>query len=175
MDTTLAAPVVAPASAPPVAVAAAGEYLSLRLGAEEYGIDILRVQEIRSYETPTHIANSPAYRKGVVNLRGVIVPVVDLGRALGGAPIADAATSRIAIVEIDGLVFGLRADAAAEVLAVPGSSVQSPPALVAQSGYDAIRAVVRRPDLPPVLVLALESVLETVYRSKLREIPKEAA
>ena len=134
-----------------------------------------QVREIVRAQTLTPLPRAPELVEGVIDLRGVIVPVVDLGRALGGAPIADAATSRIAIVEIDGLVFGLRADAAAEVLAVPGSSVQSPPALVAQSGYDAIRAVVRRPDLPPVLVLALESVLETVYRSKLREIPKEAA
>jgi purine-binding chemotaxis protein CheW len=61
---------------------AAGEYLTFRLGAEEYGIDILKVQEIRSYETPTRIANAPAFVKGVVNLRGVIVPIVDLRLSL---------------------------------------------------------------------------------------------
>ena len=151
------------------------ELACLEVRGQVYGIDVQQVREIVRAQTLTPLPRAPELVEGVIDLRGVIVPVVDLGRALGGAPIADAATSRIAIVEIDGLVFGLRADAAAEVLAVPGSSVQSPPALVAQSGYDAIRAVVRRPDLPPVLVLALESVLETVYRSKLREIPKEAA
>jgi hypothetical protein len=56
----------------------AREYLTFRLGQEEYGIDILRVQEIRSYEQPTRIANAPAHVKGVINLRGVIVPIVDL-------------------------------------------------------------------------------------------------
>ena len=56
----------------------AGEYLTFRLGTEEYGIDILRVQEIRSYEEPTRIANAPHFIKGVVNLRGVIVPLVDI-------------------------------------------------------------------------------------------------
>ncbi|MFW9617604.1 chemotaxis protein CheW [Aquabacterium sp.] len=59
-------------------VPAGREYLTFRLGSEEYGIDILKVQEIRSYEPPTKIANAPAYLKGVVNLRGVIVPIVDL-------------------------------------------------------------------------------------------------
>ena len=54
------------------------EYLSFKLGAEEYGIDILKVQEIRAYEPPTRIANAPAHIKGVVNLRGTIVPIVDL-------------------------------------------------------------------------------------------------
>ena len=56
---------------------ASAEFLTFRLGGEEYGIDILRVQEIRSYEEPTRIANAPDFIKGVVNLRGVIVPVVD--------------------------------------------------------------------------------------------------
>ena len=54
------------------------EFLAFKLGAEEYGIDILRVQEIRSYEAPTRIANAPDFIKGVVNLRGVIVPIVDM-------------------------------------------------------------------------------------------------
>ncbi|HET6786606.1 MAG TPA: chemotaxis protein CheW, partial [Aquabacterium sp.] len=54
------------------------EFLTFRLGSEEYGIDILKVQEIRSYEPPTKIANAPSYLKGVVNLRGVIVPIIDL-------------------------------------------------------------------------------------------------
>ena len=60
-----------------------GEYLTFRLGGEEYGIDILRVQEIRSYEQPTRIANAPHFIKGVVNLRGVIVPIVDLRLKFG--------------------------------------------------------------------------------------------
>jgi purine-binding chemotaxis protein CheW len=54
------------------------EFLAFKLGAEEYGIDILRVQEIRSYEEPTRIANAPPFVKGVVNLRGVIVPIIDM-------------------------------------------------------------------------------------------------
>jgi purine-binding chemotaxis protein CheW len=121
------------------------------------------------------LPRAPELVEGVIDLRGVIIPVVDLGRALGGAPVEHDASARIAIVEIDGLAFGLRAEAASEVLAVNGSDVQSPPALVAQSGYDAIRAVVRRRGTTPVLVLALEAVLESVYRSGLREATKEAA
>jgi purine-binding chemotaxis protein CheW len=54
------------------------EFLAFKLGSEEYGIDILRVQEIRSFEPPTRMANAPAYILGVINLRGVIVPIVDM-------------------------------------------------------------------------------------------------
>lgn len=56
----------------------AQEFLAFKLGDEEYGIDILKVQEIRSFEKPTRIAHSPAHVLGVINLRGIIVPVVDL-------------------------------------------------------------------------------------------------
>ena len=59
------------------------EYLSFKLGAEEYGIDILKVQEIRGYENPTRIANAAHFIKGVVNLRGVIVPIVDMRLRFG--------------------------------------------------------------------------------------------
>ena len=58
--------------------AGAREYLTFRLDKEEYGIDILKVQEIRGYEPPTRIAIAPAFIKGVVNLRGTIVPIVDM-------------------------------------------------------------------------------------------------
>ena len=54
------------------------EFLTFRLGGEEYGIDILKVNEIRGWEVPTVIANTPAFIKGVINLRGIIVPIVDL-------------------------------------------------------------------------------------------------
>ena len=62
------------------------EFLALKLGSEEYCIDILKVQEIRSYEPPTRIANAPEFLKGVINLRGVIVPIIDLRVKFGCVP-----------------------------------------------------------------------------------------
>jgi purine-binding chemotaxis protein CheW len=59
------------------------QFLTFRIGGEEYGIDILKVQEIRSYEAPTRIAHAPHFVKGVVNLRGVIVPIMDMRLKLG--------------------------------------------------------------------------------------------
>lgn len=151
------------------------ELACLEVRGQVYGVDVQQVREIVRAQTLTPLPRAPGLVEGVIDLRGVIVPVVDLGRALGGAPVANCADARIAIVEVGGLAFGLRADAASDVLAVMGSDVQSPPALVVQTGYDAIRAVVRRQGQPPVLVLALESVLESVYRSGLRDTSQEAA
>src|SRR5215468_2585255 len=83
-----------------------GEFLTFRLGAEEYGIDILRVQEIRSYEQPTRIANAPAFIKGVVNLRGVIVPIVDLRLKLGCATAEYNGFTVVIVLNVKGRVVG---------------------------------------------------------------------
>ena len=133
MDTALAPPVSTPpaAAAPPAAALAAGEYLSLKLGAEEYGIDILRVQEIRSYETPTHIANSPAYLKGVVNLRGVIVPVVDLRLkfALDAAEYNEFTV--VIVLNVAGRVVGVVVDSVSDVIQFAPDAIRPAPEFAA--------------------------------------------
>src|SRR5216110_2780688 len=86
------------------------EFLSFRLGAEEYGIDILTVREIRAFERPTRIANAPAFILGVVNLRGVIVPIVDLRIKFGMAqPTYDSSTVVI-ILNVAARVLGIVVD-----------------------------------------------------------------
>jgi len=107
------------------------EYLTFRLGSEEYGIDILKVQEIRSYEPPTKIANSPAYLKGVVNLRGVIVPIVDLRvkfncvRDDGQADI-DSFTVVI-VLNVKGRVVGAVVDSVSDVMQLAEQMIQPAP------------------------------------------------
>ncbi|RIK94704.1 MAG: hypothetical protein DCC71_23325 [Proteobacteria bacterium] len=150
------------------------ELACLEVHGQLFGIDVQQIREIVRAQTPTPLPKAPRLVEGVIDLRGAIVPVVDLGRALGGEPAREGRSTRIAIVEVEGLVFGLRASAAADVLPVAASDVQSPPALVAQAGYDAVRAVVRRAGAPPVLVLALEHVLESVYRSEIEDRAREA-
>lgn len=105
------------------------EFLSFRLGGEEYGIDILRVQEIRSYESPTRIANAPAFIKGVVNLRGVIVPVVDLRLKLG-CDIAEYNDFTVVIVlNVRGRVIGAVVDSVSDVIALGADSIKPAPEL----------------------------------------------
>lgn len=151
------------------------ELACLEVRGQVFGVEVAQIREIVRAPAITPLPNAPALLEGVIDLRGSIVPVVDLGRALGGDPIGEGAAARIALVEVDGLVFGLRAGGASDVLAVSASDVQSPPALIAQAGYEAVRAVVRRVGAPPVLVLSLEHVLESVYRSgidpSVRETP----
>ena len=111
------------------------EYLTFRLGSEEYGIDILKVQEIRSYEPPTKIANAPAYLKGVVNLRGVIVPIVDLRVKFNCANEqgqGDINSFTVVIVlNVKGRVVGAVVDSVSDVMQLSEQMIQPAPEMSA--------------------------------------------
>jgi purine-binding chemotaxis protein CheW len=103
------------------------EVLSFKLGAEEYGIDILKVQEIRGYEAPTRIANSPAFIKGVVNLRGVIVPIVDLRVRFNLADVQYNAFTVAIILNIAGRTVGMVVDSVSDVLELDPGQIKPAP------------------------------------------------
>ena len=133
LDIPLAAPATvraplrrAAASAGP-AIVAVREFLTFCLGAEEYGLDILRVQEIRSYEAPTRLANAPAFVKGVVNLRGVIIPIVDLRMALGCADVVYDDFTVIIILNVQGRVVGAVVDSVSDVIELRGDEIRPAP------------------------------------------------
>jgi purine-binding chemotaxis protein CheW len=109
-----------------VGQAAIRECLTFRLGGEEFGIDILRVQEIRGYETPTRIAGAPAFIKGVLNLRGVIVPVVDLRTKLGEAAPYDSVTVTI-ILSISDRTIGAVVDSVSDVIELALDQIRPAP------------------------------------------------
>lgn len=107
--------------------AANGEYLTFTLGAEEYGIDILKVQEIRGYDAVTRIANAPPYIKGVMNLRGTIVPIVDLRIKFQlGEPTYDEFTVVI-ILNLHGRTIGIVVDGVSDVIALDGEQIRPAP------------------------------------------------
>lgn len=130
-----------------------------------YAVEVTQVLEIVRCPPLVRLPHAPALIEGVVDLRGVVLPIVDLGRALGGAALRDPEHARVAVLRVDDLVFGLRVSAAVDVLALPAAQVEGLPRLAAQAGYEAVRAVVRRSGEKPVLVLSLEALLERVYRS----------
>lgn len=105
------------------------EFLAFRLGKEEYGIHILQTQEIRNFETLTRIANAPEYLKGVMNLRGVIVPVIDMRlRFATGSANFDESTVVI-VLNIKGHVIGMIVDSVSDVVTLPASAIKPPPEL----------------------------------------------
>ena len=143
------------------------ELATFELHGQDFAIDVTQIREIVRAQEVTPLPKAPNLIEGVVDLRGAVVPVVDLGRALGEAPVDPGAAARIVLIEVDGLLFGLRVGGATEVLGAEAGALEAPPALATQAGYDAVRAVVRRPDARPVLVLSVEHILESVFRSAL--------
>ncbi|MEO5771267.1 MAG: chemotaxis protein CheW [Burkholderiaceae bacterium] len=114
------------------------EYLSFKLGAEEYGIDILKVQEIRGYEPPTRLANVPDYIKGVVNLRGTIVPIVDLRIKfrLDSAEYNDFTV--VIILTVSGRVLGVVVDGVSDVTSLGADQIKPKPEFSAAVDADHI-------------------------------------
>jgi purine-binding chemotaxis protein CheW len=103
------------------------EYLVFTLGTEEYGIDILKVQEIRSYETVTRIANAPDFIKGVTNLRGVIVPIVDLRLKFDLGNVRYDHQTVVIILNVAGRVVGIVVDGVSDVLTLTGDDIKPAP------------------------------------------------
>jgi purine-binding chemotaxis protein CheW len=103
------------------------EFLSFTLGREEYGIDILKVQEIRGYDTVTGIANAPDFIKGVINLRGFIVPIIDMRIKFQlGTPTYDQFTVVI-ILNIAGRVVGMVVDSVSDVITLAPEQIKPAP------------------------------------------------
>jgi purine-binding chemotaxis protein CheW len=119
-------------------VSAVGEMMQLvtfKLGSEEFALDILLVQEINRRVEITKVPKTPEFVEGVMNLRGKIVPVLDLRKRFGLVGGEFTAQSRIIVVNIDKRVLGLIVDSVSEVLRIPEHTVEPPPPLVA--GIDA--------------------------------------
>ena len=103
------------------------EFLAFHLGGEEYGIDIQKVGEIRGYEATTHIANAPEFIKGVVNLRGIIVPIIDLRIKFAlGVPTYDQFTVVI-ILNLGQRVFGIVVDGVSDVITFAAEQIKPAP------------------------------------------------
>ena len=114
------------------------ELLTFTLGNEEYGIDILKVQEIRGYDAVTTIANPPEFIKGVINLRGVIVPIVDMRiKFKVGVPSYNEFTVVI-IMNVLGRVIGMVVDGVSDVVALSGDQIKPAPEMGAAMDTDYI-------------------------------------
>ncbi|MFZ4287659.1 chemotaxis protein CheW [Variovorax sp. HJSM1_2] len=107
--------------------ATAREYLTFRLSQEEYGIDILKVQEIRGYEAPTRIANAPPFIKGVVNLRGTIVPIVDMRLKFNCSEADYSSLTVVIILNLGSRIVGIVVDSVSDVLELQPENVKTAP------------------------------------------------
>lgn len=120
--------------------AAAGprEYLTFRLDQEEYGIDILKVQEIRGYERPTRIANAPEFIKGVVNLRGTIVPIIDMRLKFNCARAEYNSFTVVIVLNLRSRIVGIVVDSVSDVMELAPENVKAAPEIEASIDNSAV-------------------------------------
>ncbi len=136
---------------------------------QHYAIEVEYVREIVRVMEITPLPNAPVLIEGVIDLRGTVVPVIDLVRVLNMGKGATDMQARIVVLEVDGLVFGLWVDAATDVFSLDTRHMDDVPDLASHAGYDVIRHVVRRPNEPPIMVLAVDRIVESIYRSALAD------
>jgi purine-binding chemotaxis protein CheW len=104
------------------------ELLSFRLGGEEFSVSIMSVREIRGWTPPTPLPHAEAYMRGVINLRGTILPVIDLAQRLGMPPLAGEQRNVIIVVQSGGHLTGLLVEAVSDIVVLPRSALHPPPA-----------------------------------------------
>jgi purine-binding chemotaxis protein CheW len=117
------------------------EFLAFNLGDEEYGVDILRVQEIRSYEPPTRMANTPEFIKGVINLRGVIVPVIDMRIKFNLTPVNYDTFTVVIVLNIGTQVVGMVVDGVSDVITLTPDQLRPAPAFSSTIESDHVLAI----------------------------------
>jgi purine-binding chemotaxis protein CheW len=116
------------------------EYLTFKLNQEEYGIDILKVQEIRGYEAPTRLADAPHFIKGLINLRGTIIPIVDL-RLKFNCPAAYDSSTVVIILKLTSRIVGVVVDSVSDVMGLPAEALKSAPEIESSIGSGSITGI----------------------------------
>ncbi len=145
------------------------QLVTFKLGSEEFAVDILKVQEINKMMNITKIPNAPAFIEGVINLRGKIIPIVDLRKRLGFKDQEYDKSTRIIVVELDGLVLGFIVDSASEVLRIPENTIEPPPTMIADIESEYIEGVGKVDDRLLIL-LELKKIFSSPERKDIESI-----
>ena len=145
------------------------QLVSFLIGSEEFGVDILCVQEINRMLQITKIPNAPKYVTGIINLRGRIIPVINLRSRLGLAVKEEDSNTRIIVVEVNGSTIGFIVDSVKEVIRITGDITEAPPEIVTGINSEFIKAVGKLPDRLLILI-DIEKILSISEVEELSEI-----
>ncbi len=117
------------------------QLVTFRIGEEEFGVDILAVQEIIRLMQITMVPRAPGFIEGVINLRGKVIPVINMRTRFNKAQVAPDSSTRIVVMELGQKIVGFLVDGVSEVLRIPESTVEDPPPVVAGIGSEYIRGI----------------------------------
>jgi purine-binding chemotaxis protein CheW len=142
---------------------AAREYITFRIGAQYYCIDIMSVREIRGWTPATALPRAPGFVRGVINLRGVVLPIIDLADRLGFEPTEPTARHVIIVAQTGKQVVGLLVDAVSDIIAMAAEKVQATPDVGSEAARAFVLGVMAIDDRM-ISLIALESVMPTLAR-----------
>jgi len=145
------------------------QLVSFNIDEEEFGVDILKVQEIIRTVQITQVPNAPAFVKGVINLRGKVIPIVDLRMKLGKEKKKDDNNTRIIVVDLESKTIGFIVDSVSEVLRIPKNITEAPPEIVSGINSEYITAVGKLEDRLLIL-LDLEKILSAKENDNIKRI-----
>lgn len=145
----------------------------MRLGGEDYGLGIISVQEIIRMQNITKVPQAPPYVEGIINLRGSVIPVIDLRARFNLAASENSADTRIVVVEVEGNTVGLVVDAVTEVITVESKAIEPVGNLAGASATSDLRGIVNLPE-KLIILISLETLIESVAGFDLAEPAKAA-
>lgn len=134
------------------------ELLTFKLGSQEYALDIMSVREIRGWTKTTPMPHAPAFMRGVINLRGTVLPVMDLAARLGLPPTETTERNVIIVVKCNEVMTGLLVDAVSDIIALSADEMQAPPDVGNEVGQNTIRALSLK-DERMIRILELGSIV----------------
>jgi purine-binding chemotaxis protein CheW len=150
------------------------QVVSFRLGSEEYGVDIAQVQEIIRLVEVTHVPRAPKFMEGVINLRGQLIPIIDLRTRFGMQRITATKSTRIVVTEIGSKRVGIVVDSVSEVLNLPVENVEDAPEMIAGVGTEYIQGVGKM-DERLIIMLDLTMVISGEEKQQLDQVAETVA
>jgi purine-binding chemotaxis protein CheW len=142
------------------------QVVSFKLGSEEYGVDIAQVQEINRMVAVTHVPRAPQFMEGVINLRGQLIPIIDLRTRFGMPRVEKTKSSRIVVTDIGSKRVGIIVDSVSEVIDIPIENIEDAPEMIAGIGTEYIQGVGKVADRL-IIMLDLTMVITTDERRDL--------
>lgn len=150
------------------------QLISFMVGDEEYGLDILRVKEVIRVREITRLPRAPSFVKGIINLRGDVIPIIDLRDKFGLAAAEQTAMTRVIVADVDGKLVGMVVDAASQVVRVPAAQIDPPPPIIGGLSAEYIRGVGKLDDRL-IILLNIDRILSQEEKVQLQHMEREPA
>jgi purine-binding chemotaxis protein CheW len=149
------------------------QLVTFTMGSEQYGVDILKVQEINRMTEIAKVPNAPAYVEGVINLRGRVIPVISLRKRFGFEEKESDEKSRIIIMDIQGITIGVIVDSVSEVLRIPSNTVDPAPNVTTEMGTEFIKGIAKLEDRL-IILIDMDLLIERAESVDMLEATKKA-